>query len=73
MLYNYKCEKHGIFEKNSGIADRKNPKICPKCFELAEYVVSAPRIKLEGWSGTFPSASYKWERYHEVEGRKIPD
>jgi hypothetical protein len=72
MIYNYLCKEHGVFEAYSTLADRHNPKICKLCSEESEYVIAAPMVKLEGWSGTFPSAGHKWEKWHEKEGRQVP-
>lgn len=38
---------------------------CPNCELLAFRVISAPKIKLEGVSGSFPTASDKWANQHE--------
>ena len=35
---------------------------CSKCGREAAKVISAPAMKLEGWSGSFPTASDAWER-----------
>lgn len=35
---------------------------CPKCFEPAMRLLAAPRAKLEGITGSFPSAADAWER-----------
>ena len=32
--------------------------------EMAKRKVSAPAIKLEGWSGSFPGAANKFDRIH---------
>jgi hypothetical protein len=37
---------------------------CPVCGEQAQRAVSAPNVKLEGWSGSFPGAAMKWEKKH---------
>jgi predicted nucleic acid-binding Zn ribbon protein len=38
---------------------------CPECDKLAQRVISAPSVKLEGWSGSFPGAAMKWEKKHK--------
>lgn len=73
MLYNYQCPTHGVFEQNRSIENRKYAAICPNCFKLAPYIVSAPRISLPGWDTSWPTAASKWERMHEIEGRKKPE
>ena len=35
---------------------------CSKCGAEAAKILSAPTMKLEGWSGSFPTASDAWER-----------
>lgn len=35
---------------------------CKECGALAKRVMSAPNMKLEGWSGSFPTASDSWVR-----------
>jgi hypothetical protein len=41
---------------------------CPICGEVSEKALSAPAIKLEGWSGHFPGRAMKWEREHMKAG-----
>ena len=35
---------------------------CKECGAEAKRVVSAPTMKLEGWTGSFPTAYDAWER-----------
>lgn len=35
---------------------------CKECGSPAERIVSAPSMKLEGWTGSFPTAYDAWER-----------
>jgi predicted nucleic acid-binding Zn ribbon protein len=35
---------------------------CKECDAEAQRVVSAPSMKLEGWSGSFPTAADSWVR-----------
>ena len=35
-----------------------------ECGEISHRIVSAPNIKLEGWSGSFPGAAMKFDRIH---------
>ncbi len=35
---------------------------CPKCNSNANKLISTPRVKLEGWSGSFPSAADAWDK-----------
>ena len=43
---------------------------CPECNQLALRQVAAPRAKLEGITGAFPSAADKWERNRESHMKK---
>ena len=45
---------------------------CTVCGTPAVRIISAPRIKLEGWSGHFPTAASKWERQHENAAKEKP-
>lgn len=35
---------------------------CPKCNSNADKIISAPRVNLEGWSGSFPGAAAAWDK-----------
>jgi predicted nucleic acid-binding Zn ribbon protein len=37
---------------------------CGDCGSQAYKTISAPAIKLEGWSGSFPGAANKFDRIH---------
>jgi hypothetical protein len=36
--------------------------LCSKCGAEAAKIISAPNMKLEGWSGSFPTAADSWVR-----------
>ena len=72
-LYNYSCSEHGVFERYASVENRQFAQPCPVCFKNSVYTISAPLVKLPGWDTSWPSAASKWERYHEKEGRKIPE
>ena len=38
---------------------------CPKCNANADKLISTPRVKLEGYSGSFPGAAAAWEKKHK--------
>ena len=38
---------------------------CPKCNSNADKIISAPRVSLEGYSGSFPGAASAWEKKHK--------
>lgn len=69
MLYDYKCVNNcdTVFEKFAGAEDKWQ--ICPNCGVLAERVIPAPMVKLEGWSGSFPSAALRWDKLHMKYGK----
>lgn len=69
FLYDFKCIHNcgTVFERFAGINDKHQ--LCPACGTMAERMISTPKIKLEGWSGDFPSASQKWEKMHKREGK----
>ena len=68
ILYDFQCECGSKFEALAKISDRTYK--CERCGELASRLISTPRIKLEGWSGHFPTAKQKFIKMHEKESRK---
>lgn len=71
ILYRYNCIEHGEFEAFNTIAKRDNM-ACPKCGKDTQYMVAAPRVKLEGITGHFPTAADKWANLHEKEAKREP-
>ena len=62
-MYEFVCgECHHITEKLTGY-ETVNVK-CVTCGSSSIRKVSAPAIKLEGWSGSFPGAANKFDRIH---------
>ena len=43
---------------------------CSVCASDTKRIISPVRCKLEGMSGDFPGAAFKWQRQHEAAGRK---
>ena len=43
----------------------QNTVVCPVCGKRAQRQLAAPRSKLEGITGAFPSAYDKWAKVHE--------
>jgi predicted nucleic acid-binding Zn ribbon protein len=39
---------------------------CSKCNGRADRLISKPTVKLEGYSGSFPSAAAAWEKKHSI-------
>ena len=67
-VYDFKCGTCGhVYELFTDTDARTDT--CPQCANVSERQVSAPRFKLEGISGHFPTAADKFERIH-VEGAK---
>lgn len=64
MVYEYKCNEHGVFSYPCSMNDRKAPKPCPECTNLCEFIISSPLFTMEGVSGDFPTAAQKWDKRH---------
>ena len=43
---------------------------CTVCSSESKRIISPVKCQLEGVSGDFPGASFKWKREHEAAGRK---
>jgi putative FmdB family regulatory protein len=62
-MYEFVCgECHHVTEKLTGYETVEVQ--CLACGDTAVRKVSAPAIKLEGWSGSFPGAANKFDRIH---------
>ena len=53
------CKEH--FEK---LIEYTQITDCPSCGGQADKVITAPTIKLEGYSGDFPGAAMQFDRKH---------
>lgn len=71
ILYNFKCECGHSFEGLAHISDKTQK--CERCGKQAVRLISTPMIKLEGYSGHFPTAKQKFIKMHEREGRKTTE
>lgn len=60
-MYEFVCESGHRFERY--VQYEHNDALCD-CGAAAFRVISAPAIKLEGWSGSFPTAHGKFDRIH---------
>jgi hypothetical protein len=63
LLFDFACAAGHVtehFVDSSAEAVR-----CPECARVARRQVSAPRAKLEPFTGAFPSAADKWARDRE--------
>lgn len=71
-IYQYQCPMcKYISEYSCSISERKEPKGCKKCSSEANFIVSAPRVALDGTDPGFPGAYDKWARIHENHGKHI--
>jgi hypothetical protein len=65
FMYEYCCADGHITERLAEPDTRTVLCGQPGCFSEAERIVSAPQIKLEGFTGAFPGAYDRWERVHK--------
>ena len=63
-LFEFQCrECKETFEEYT---EYKKESSCPLCQALADKIISAPRVSLEGISGAFPGAAWAWEKKHKL-------
>ena len=60
-MYEFVCESG---HRTEALADYETAEVPCGCGGLAHRVISAPTIKLEGWSGNFPSSWMKFDQKH---------
>jgi putative FmdB family regulatory protein len=63
-LYSYHCDNEHTVDIVSSYKDRPNTVVCPECGGEAKYNISPSFFKLEGVTGAFPGAYYKWNKSH---------
>ena len=63
-IFQFKCSQ--CSEEFDEYTVYKKETTCPECGGLANKLISAPRVKLEGWSGQFPGAAMQWEKRHKM-------
>ena len=61
-VFDFICPNHHTTELF--VSNQTFETTCPVGGEQAQRAVSAPNVKLEGWSGSFPGAAMKWEKKH---------
>lgn len=61
-MYEFVCICGQRTERLTGYETSEVP--CGGCGGVALKTISAPAIKLEGWSGSFPGAANKFDRIH---------
>jgi hypothetical protein len=66
VLSDYRCECGKEFEAYARITDE----VRCECSKPAVRLISPVKCQLEGVSGDFPGAAYKWAREHERAARK---
>jgi hypothetical protein len=63
ILNDFECDNGHLSEH---LVDRSTDRVqCPHCDLLATRKLAAPRSKLEGITGAFPTAYDRWARVHE--------
>ena len=68
ILYNFQCRDcKESFEK---LTEYTQVSTCPLCGEVADKLITAPTIKLEGHTGSFPGAAWAWEKKHIEQTKK---
>jgi hypothetical protein len=67
LMNDFECENGHISEH---FVDHSINRVqCPHCDLLATRKLAAPRSKLEGITGAFPTASDRWAMVHEQANR----
>lgn len=62
-MYEFQCSHcNHYFEE---LTEYTQTFTCPKCHSNADKLISAPRVSLEGYSGSFPGAASAWEKKHK--------
>lgn len=60
-IYEFACENG---HKTERLTDYEAVSFRCECGAQANRTLSAPAVKLEGWSGSFPGAANKFDRIH---------
>ena len=60
-IYEFACENG---HKTERLTDYEAVSFRCECGETANRILSAPAFRLEGWSGSFPTAHGKFEKSH---------
>lgn len=68
ILFDFECPQGHTFERLVPLGQLEAE--CPVCDKQAKRLVSIPTIKLEGYSGSFPTAADRWAKVHEDGTRK---
>lgn len=68
VMFDFRCKQGHVTERLA--SERVESIRCPQCGRLSVRLLAAPRSKLDGISGDFPSASDQWEKRRESHMRK---
>jgi putative FmdB family regulatory protein len=60
-MYEFACENGHRIEK---LVSYEMAQVQCECGGKADRIVSAPAFRLEGWSGSFPTAAAQFDRRH---------
>ena len=60
-MYEFACENGHHIEK---LTDYEAVNVQCDCGVISHRKISAPKIKLEGWSGHFPTSAHQFDRTH---------
>ena len=60
-MYEFACQNGHRTEK---LADYEAVNVQCECGSVSHRIISAPNIKLEGWSGHFPTSAHQFDRKH---------
>jgi hypothetical protein len=61
-IYEFAC-KNG--HKTERLTDYESISLVCECGEESHRILSAPAFRLEGWSGSFPTAHAKFDKSHQ--------
>lgn len=68
ILYSFQCRD--CKENFDELTEYKKVSTCPLCGSDADKLIGAPRISLEGYSGSFPGAAMAWAKKHRPIAKK---
>jgi hypothetical protein len=60
-MYEFACENGHHIEK---LTSYEVVNVQCECGVISHRKISAPNIKLEGWSGSFPTSAHQFDRKH---------
>lgn len=60
VFYDFSCANGHIHEAFVDLHTKTTT--CPECGDTATKLISAPQVKLEGITGSFPGAASRWEQ-----------